>query len=292
MHTTLVTTAELARHLDDPDWLVLDCRFDLADPAAGAAAWRAGHIQGALHADLERDLSAPVTPATGRHPLPAPADFAATLARWGVGPRTQVVAYDAGGGIIAARLWWMLRWLGHDAAAVLDGGLAAWVTAGGALAYGTAATRPPSGFTPRLRPGMAGDAHDVHRALAVGDAVVDLRAADRFSGQVEPLDPVAGHVPGAVNLPFQLQLDAGNRLRPAAELASLWRERIGARPGSEVICMCGSGVTACHGLLALEVAGIPGARLYAGSWSEWIRDPERPVASIYIRGGSAIVRAR
>ncbi|TAK51217.1 MAG: sulfurtransferase [Gammaproteobacteria bacterium] len=292
MPTTLVTTAELARHLDDPHWLLLDCRFDLADPGAGEAAWRAGHIPGALHADLDRDLSAPVTPATGRHPLPAPTDFAATLARWGVGPRTQVVAYDAGGGMIAARLWWMLRWLGHDAAAVLDGGLAAWVAAGGTLVTGAATARPPAGFAARPRPGMACDADEVRHALAAGAALVDLRAAERFSGEVEPLDPVAGHVPGAINLPFQLQLDAGNRLRPAAELASLWRERIGTRTGTELICMCGSGVTACHGLLALEVAGIRGARLYAGSWSEWIRDPQRPVASIYIRGGSAIVRAR
>lgn len=276
-HTTLVSAGELAARLADPDWLVADCRFELADRDAGARAWRAGHIPGAIHADLERDLSAPVTRETGRHPLPPIDVFAATLSRWGMTGHTQVVAYDAGNGMFAARLWWMLRFMGHDAVAVLDGGYAAWL-AGGYPVSDAAVTRPPGRFVARPRRAMVCDAVDVTEALASGEVLVDLRAAERFAGQVEPLDTVAGHVPGAVNLPFQLNLDEHGRFRSPAALAELWRARTGAAGGSGLICMCGSGVTACQGLLALEVAGRPGGRLYAGSWSEWIRDPARPVA--------------
>jgi thiosulfate/3-mercaptopyruvate sulfurtransferase len=276
-HTTLVTAGELAARLADPDWLVADCRFDLSDRDAGARAWQAGHIPGAIHADLERDLSAPVTPKTGRHPLPPIDAFVATLSRWGVTGATQVIAYDAGNSAYAARLWWMLRYLGHDAVAVLDGGYAAWLAEGQPVSDASVARRPGR-FVARLRPEMLCDAAGVAEALARGERVVDVRAAERFAGKVEPLDTVAGHVPGAVNLPFLLNLDAKNRFRPKTELAELWRARTGLAAGSGPICMCGSGVTACQALLSLEVAGQARGRLYAGSWSEWIRDPARPIA--------------
>jgi thiosulfate/3-mercaptopyruvate sulfurtransferase len=277
LRTPLISTAELARHLSDPDWLVADCRFELSNPAAGRAAWQAGHIPGALYVDLERDLSLPVTPATGRHPLPSPEAFAATLSRLGIGNDTKVVCYDGGPGAYAARLWWMLRWVGHDAVAVLDGGFAAW-TAEGRPVSTAAAARAPARFLPRPRAGMVLDAAGVAAALARGETLVDVRGAERFAGAVEPIDAVAGHVPGARNLPFVENLGPDGRFREPAELASLWRARVGAEAGRAPVCMCGSGVTACQGLLALEAAGIAGGRLYAGSWSEWIRDPSRPIA--------------
>jgi thiosulfate/3-mercaptopyruvate sulfurtransferase len=277
LRTPLISTAELAGRLADPGWFVADCRFELAKPDVGRDAWRAGHIPGALHVDLERDLSAPVTPTTGRHPLPSPDAFAATLARLGISNETRVVCYDAGPGAYAARLWWMLRWVGHDAVAVLDGGFAAW-TAEGRPVTTESAARAPARFTPRPRPEMVIDAAGVAAALARGETLVDVRGAERFEGRVEPIDAVAGHVPGAVNLPFARNLGATGRFLGPDELAALWRSGAGSEPGRAPICMCGSGVTACHGLLALEAAGIPGGRLYAGSWSEWIRDPARPVA--------------
>jgi thiosulfate/3-mercaptopyruvate sulfurtransferase len=277
LRTPLISTAELSEHLSDPDWLVADCRFELGKPEAGRAAWREGHIPGALHVDLERDLSAPVTPETGRHPLPAAGEFAATLSRLGVGLQTRVACYDGGSGAFAARLWWMLRWVGHDAVAVLDGGFAAWTAEGRPISR-EAALRPPARFVAHPRPEMVCDAGEVARSLARGQTLVDVRGAERFEGRVEPLDAVAGHVPGAVNLPYSENLEASGRFRSPERLASLWRERTGAAPGRAPICMCGSGVTACQGLLALESAGVRDARLYAGSWSEWIRDPARAVA--------------
>ena len=255
LRTPLISTAELAPHLSAPDWFVADCRFDLGKPEAGALAWRAGHIPGAVHVDLERDLSAPVTPTTGRHPLPTAEDFARTLARLGIGNETLVVCYDAGPGAYAARLWWMLRWMGHEAVAVLDGGFAAWTAEGRPVSTDVDA-RAPARFSPHSRPEMVCDAEAVTRALARGETLVDVRGAERFSGSVEPIDAVAGHVPGAVNLPFLENLGANGRFRAPAEIAGMWQSRTGAVPGRAPICMCGSGVTACQGLLALEAAGI------------------------------------
>jgi thiosulfate/3-mercaptopyruvate sulfurtransferase len=275
--TGLIAPAELAGSLADPAWLVADCRFELGKPDAGREAWRAGHVPGAVYVDLERDLSAPVSVATGRHPLPTVDELAATLSRFGIGERTQVVCYDAGSGAYAARLWWILRYLGHDAAAVLDGGFAAWVGEGRPVSA-AAVARAPSRFVARPRPGMLVDAAGVAAALARGVRLVDVRGAERFAGTVEPLDAVAGHVPGAINLPYLDNLDERGRFRPPAALAERWRGATGVATGKDAICMCGSGVTACQQLLALEVAGITGARLYAGSWSEWIRDPARPIA--------------
>jgi thiosulfate/3-mercaptopyruvate sulfurtransferase len=278
LRSPLISTSALAAALGDPGWRVADCRFELGKPEAGRASFLAGHIPGAVHVDLERDLSAPITPATGRHPLPSTAAFAATLARLGIGNEAKVACYDAGSGAFAARLWWMLRWVGHDEVAVLDGGFAAWVAEGRPVETDTA---PPQSarFVAHPRPQrVIQDAPGLMEALARGETLVDVRGAERFEGKVEPLDAVAGHVPGAVNLPYLENIGANGRFRPAGELAQLWRERAGAEAGRAPICMCGSGVTACQGLLALEAAGVTGGRLYAGSWSEWIRDPARPVA--------------
>lgn len=282
MHpTSLIEPAQLAQHLGDPGWAVLDCRFELTQPGWGASVYRQGHIPGALHADLETDLSGPVFAGSGRHPLPDPAVLAETFGRWGIDQSVQVVAYDQGAGAYAARLWWLLRSLGHQAVAVLDGGFAAWQHAGLALEVDFR-PRAPRRFVPRQEPSGVVTTRELEQTLgeiARGAAVlVDARSAERFRGENETLDPVAGHVPGAVNHPFTTNLDASGRFLPAQELRSLWERRLGPLQPQQMIAMCGSGVTACHNLLAMDVAGLPGARLYAGSWSEWIRDPLRPVA--------------
>jgi thiosulfate/3-mercaptopyruvate sulfurtransferase len=277
-YSTLLQAADLMSHLQDPDWLVVDCRFELTDPGAGEAAWSKGHIPGAIYAHLDRDLAGPVTPQSGRHPLPAPDAFARTLSLWGVEPDTQLVAYDASSGIYAARLWWMLRWLGHDTVAVLDGGLQAWSAAGGTQ-DDSRPHRATSSFAARPDPGMTVDAAEL-AGLLERDAclLVDARAPERFEGRTEPLDTRAGHVPGAVNHPFQRNLGPDGRLQAPGELRNAWSQTLAGRSAREMVCMCGSGVTACHDLLALELAGMGSGRLYAGSWSEWIRDPARPVA--------------
>jgi len=280
---TLIDVDSLQELLGQPRLAVVDCRFDLMNPEAGRQAYLRAHIPGARYADLNRDLSAPVGPHTGRHPLPLPEVFAGRLGAMGIGNDTQVVAYDEANGSIAARLWWMLRWLGHDAAAVLDGGFKAWTARGGALQSGeadpAAAERVARHFTPRIDAGSVVSTAELERALQGRKALlVDARAQERYAGAVEPIDPVAGHVPGAVNHPFTANLGADGRFLPAAELERRWQERL---PGSDLqnlVAMCGSGVTACHNLLSLEVAGLTGGKLYAGSWSEWIRDPRRPVA--------------
>ena len=278
MPTSLVSPSELAAHLADPDWCVLDCRFSLQDPAAGAADYAQGHIPGAAYVSLDADLSGPRTASSGRHPLPDPALLAQRLGALGIGEQTQVVAYDASAGLFAARAWWLLRALGHTQVAVLDGGLQAWRAGGGALAT-ESAPRPARLFRWHGQPLGGLTAADVAGGL-VGDRLrlIDVRAAERFEGRSEPLDPVAGHVPGAINLPHTLALDADGRFRSAQALRELFAAQAAAAPGA-IVCMCGSGVTACHTLLALEVAGLPGARLYAGSWSEWCRDPTRPIAT-------------
>jgi thiosulfate/3-mercaptopyruvate sulfurtransferase len=277
----LVSAPELAARLGAPGLAVVDCRFSLAEPEAGGAGYRAGHIPGAVYAHLERDLSGPHVPGvTGRHPLPEPDALAATLGRLGIGNTTFVVAYDeSGGALAAARLWWLLGWLGHDAAAVLDGGLAAWRAAGLPLASGIE-TRPPARFAPRLRPGWVADAAETARAAADPDGrVLDARGADRFRGENETIDPVAGRIPGAVSAPFAQNLDAAGRFRSSAALRERYEALLDGRPADEAIAYCGSGVTAAHDVLAMRHAGLPTPRLYAGSWSEWITDPARPVAS-------------
>lgn len=270
----LITPAAL-RQLHDA--VVLDCRFSLTDPDAGARAYAESHIPGARYAHLERDLSGPKHPAGprvgGRHPLPERAAFAAQVAAWGIAPGTPVVAYDADGGIYAARAWWLLRWLGHREVAVLDGGLPAWLAAGGTLSAEAPPPHPaaapyPASARPALPTRSADD--------LAGLTVVDARAPERYRGESEPLDARAGHIPGAVNRWFKDNLQADGRFKPAADLRAAFAA-LGA-PATQVH-QCGSGVTACHNLLAMEAAGLAGAALYPGSWSEWSADPARPVAT-------------
>jgi thiosulfate/3-mercaptopyruvate sulfurtransferase len=276
--TTLIDADTLRTVPASTDLLFVDCRFDLADPSAGERAHAQAHIPGAVYAHLDRDLSGPVTAATGRHPLPDPAVFAEILSRWGIAPSTQVVAYDASGGVIAARLWWMLGWLGHARVAVLDGGLAAWCAAGGSLDRSVAA-RQPTRFVAEPEKGAAVSTAELADLLEAGGCLlVDARSAERFEGRNEPIDPVAGHVPGAVNFACQANLSADGRFLGRDALRSAWARLLAGRPAEAIVGMCGSGVTACHNLLALEHAGLGRGRLYPGSWSEWIRDPTRPVA--------------
>jgi len=275
-HTTLISAARTREMRAAAAPLVLlDCRFDLADTATGERDWAAGHLPGAHYAHLDRDLSGARTGRNGRHPLPALADMAATAGRWGVAPGVQVVAYDAQGGPYAARAWWLLRWLGHEAVAVLDGGLAAWLAAGGTLdtAAAPATAAPPY---PAVAPSMPTIATEALQARLGQTTLLDARAAERFRGEVEPLDPVAGHIPGATLRFFRDNLGADGCFKPAAQLRAEYGA-LGAGAGA-VVHQCGSGVTACHNLLAMMHAGYDGAVLYPGSWSEWCSDPSRPVA--------------
>ena len=278
---TLAPVEALAAALGEPALRLVDARAVLADPAAGRAAWEASHLPGAVHADLDRDLSDHSVRGQGRHPLPSPGDFARRLGEWGIGPQHRVVVYDAGdGSMAAARFWWLLRLLGHRQVAVLDGGLAAWRAAG---LPETAAVEPP----PALPPYPVADFDRSRIATAaevesrLGQApgwLLDARGGERFRGEVEPIDPVAGHIPGALNRPYTQNVEAG-RFRSADVLRAELRALLHGTDPSQVVLSCGSGVTACHLLLAMEHAGLHGARVYAGSWSGWIADPARPVAT-------------
>jgi thiosulfate/3-mercaptopyruvate sulfurtransferase len=277
----LIEPAELAARCAAPATrtVVFDCRHDLLRPDWGRDEYAAAHIPGAVFAHLDHDLSSPVTPQSGRHPLPLPAALAAFLGAAGVGTDSDVVAYDQDKSPFAARLWWLLRWLGHERVAVLNGGLAAWQAAGLPL-QSAPAPRRAQPFVVRPALAQALTTAEVQRELEGGRMLLlDARSADRFAGQNETIDAVAGHVPGARNQPFALNLDPSGRLRSTAALTALWRGALGDTPPAQVVAMCGSGVTACHNLLAMELAGLPGARLYAGSFSEWIRDPARQVAT-------------
>lgn len=275
-YTTLISTDTLARHLDG-SWAIVDCRYDLQQPSRGREQYRAGHIPGAVYASLSHDLAASPTGRNGRHPLPSPAAMADTFGRLGISNDTQVVAYDGVTGMFASRLWWMLRYLGHDAVAVLDGGWAKWTREGRAIRAGDEA-RSPVSFTGQPRDQLRVDVADVKASLASSALLlVDARAPERFEGTTEPLDRVAGHIPGAVNHYYAQNVTVDGTLRPADELREPFTRLIGHRPPDQIVMYCGSGVSACHNLLALEHAGIRGARLYPGSWSEWAADPGRPV---------------
>lgn len=279
MFRTLVDTKTLAAHIADPHWVVCDCRFKLSDTDAGRRAYAHAHIPGARYAHLNDDLAGPVGANTGRHPLPDPARLAQTLGAWGIDANTQVVAYDDSFGSMAARLWWLLRWLGHDAVAVLDGGIQAWQRAGGALT-GDAPAVTPKTFVAKRNDALWVDAGLVQQAMAQRTHVlIDARAEERFRGDSEPFDKVAGHVPGAINLPFEDNLSVASSFQTPAELRAQYEALLGGKTPPQAIHMCGSGVTACHNLLAMEHAGLSGAKLYAGSWSEWITDSRRPVAT-------------
>lgn len=274
-HTTLVSSAELAAHLDDPAWVVFDCRHDLAKPDFGAQEYAKAHIPGARFLHLDRDLSAPTTGKNGRHPLPDPQAFMRTLGAAGVDSGKQVIAYDAQTGVYAARLWWMLRWLGHENVAVLDGGYAKW----------TGEERPLTQSVPQAVPArFAGearaisvDADEVLRSLGrPGRILIDARSPDRYRGENETLDPVGGRIRGSLNRFFRDNLDRSGCFKPAADLRQAFSLLLGTTAPDAVVHSCGSGVSACHNLLAMEIAGLPGSKLYPGSWSEWCSDPSRP----------------
>jgi thiosulfate/3-mercaptopyruvate sulfurtransferase len=277
-YRTLISANDTAAHNADPAWRIVDCRHDLTDTGAGERAYRDGHIPNAHFLHLDRDLSGPKTGKNGRHPLPDPETLARRLGHIGISNATQVIAYDDSGGMFAARLWWLLRWLGHDNVAVLDGGLSAWRKAGLPLTD-EAPVSSPARFDWKLaQPTVKAD--DLQLLLHSPDIlIVDARAPDRFRGENETLDPVGGHIPGAVNRFFKDNLAADGRFKPAAQLRSEWDTVLNGRRAAAVVNQCGSGVTACHNLLAMEIAGLHGARLYPGSWSEWCSDPARPKAT-------------
>jgi thiosulfate/3-mercaptopyruvate sulfurtransferase len=278
MRTTLVSTSELATRLDDANWVVCDCRHDLVDTEAGRRAYAESHIPGARFVHLDDDLSAPKTGRNGRHPLPDPKRFERRLGELGISNASQVVGYDASGGYYAARLWWMLRWLGHEAAAVLDGGWQAWSRAGLPV---TRALPPvhPALFRRGTPLAQRVTAEEIAGRLGQSRTeLLDARAPNRYRGENETLDPVAGHIPGAANRFFQSNLDPAGHFKPAAALRQEFAELLGGSAPGQITHYCGSGVTACHNLLAMEIAGLCGSRLYPGSWSEWVSDPSRPVA--------------
>jgi thiosulfate/3-mercaptopyruvate sulfurtransferase len=279
-YTTLISTEELAQHLGDSDFVIVDCRHNLADTAAGENAYRQAHIPGAHFLHLDRDLSGVKTGRNGRHPLPEVGALASALGRIGIDASKQVVAYDQNTGMWASRLWWLLRWLGHERVAVLDGGVDKWVAERRPLSAELPAQRE-STFTPKPAP-LNVSAEEVLRHLGEGGmTILDARAPERYRGDMEPIDPVAGHIPGAINRPYTVNLTPQGTLKAPAALRHEFEAQLAGRDPASVVHHCGSGVTACHNLLAMAVAGLPGSRLYPGSWSEWCSDPSRPIA----RGG-------
>ncbi len=277
-HTTIITAETLKQNLNNPDWIIIDCRFSLADTETGAKTYRLGHIPGARYAHLDKDLSSAITDFTGRHPLPNFGSLAKKLAQWGVSNRSQVISYDDAGGAFAGRLWWLLRCLGHDKVAVLDGGIKHWQQQG----YAITTTLPsinPGVFRPYLTDTNWVNALELQNSLAKKSiCLIDARTPERYRGENEPIDPVAGHIPGAINRPFQLNLSADGLFLSNQELHRQFKDLIGHTPSDQVVHMCGSGLTACHNLLAMEYAGLMGSKLYAGSWSEWIRNKNRAIA--------------
>lgn len=277
-YTTLISAAHLNQHLADPDWVIVDCRFSLADNEAGFSAYRHGHIPNARYAHLDKDLSSRITDYTGRHPLPNFTAFTKKLGEWGINNTTQVIVYDDASGAFAGRLWWLLRHLGHRNVAVLDGGYKHWLMLGLAVTTILPAVKP-SVFRAYPEDNTCLSALEVQNSLAKKSlSLIDARTPERYRGELEPIDPVAGHIPGAVNRPFQLNLDSKGLFLPADDLRKQFIQLIGDTHPQDVAHTCGSGVTACHNLLAMEVAGLTGSKLYAGSWSEWIRDKNRPIA--------------
>ena len=279
MPALLVSTQELADRLSNADVVVLDCRHDLMDLEKGSRAYAEGHIPGAHFLHLDEDLSGKKTGANGRHPLPDIAAFAIKMGAIGIDSNKRVIAYDDAGGPYAARLWWLLRWLGHDNVAVLDGGINKWLAEGRPTDRNLPTARPAT-FVATPKNAMTVDADFLMANIKQSTSVVvDARAPERYRGETEPIDPVAGHIPGALNRLFKNNLNADGTFKTAATLKQEFSELLSGKPPSQVINQCGSGVTACHNLLALEIAGLSGSKLYPGSWSEWCADPARPVAT-------------
>jgi thiosulfate/3-mercaptopyruvate sulfurtransferase len=274
--TTLISTSELASHVGREDWAVVDCRFRLEDPGWGERAYARQHITGAVYASLDADLSGPRTGMNGRHPLPSADALVQTFGRLGITSGIQVVVYDQDNGMFASRLWWMLRWMGHDPVAVLDGGFAHWLSEGRPTESGRSRIVPRT-FAGEPRDRMLADVHDVAGSSPASSRLVDARAPERYRGEIEPIDRVPGHIPGAVNHFFRTNLQQDGTMQPVEELKARWEATLGGMKPDQVIAYCGSGVTACQNLLALEHAGLRGARLFPGSWSEWSSNPSRPV---------------
>lgn len=279
MYTTLITAPELNTLSEKGNVLVLDCRFSLADAGYGQRVYSEAHLPGACFMHLDDDLSSPITPETGRHPLPDVDKLADKLRSYGLNNNLQVVVYDDCGGAMAARTWWLLRWLGHDAVAVLNGGYPHWVQAGFEVTQAVPQAEPGN-FAVSLRDEMNLSVDEVLKSLDDQSiTLVDARGAERYRGEQEPIDPVAGHIPGALNRPLTDNLENG-LFKSAEQLQAEWQQLLGTVDPQRIVHYCGSGVTACHNQLAMAVAGITGTRIYAGSWSEWIREPARPIATI------------
>ena len=280
MYTSLISTDELARQLSDPALVLVDCRHNLSDVDAGQRAYGASHLPGARFMHMDRDLSGERTGSNGRHPLPDVAALSGSLSRAGIDASKQVVAYDQNNGMWASRLWWLLHWLGHDAAAVLDGGIDKWIAEGRPTTADPPSVRAARFVAMTLQPVVS--SADILLNLSNHSSnpltIIDARAPERFRGDIEPLDPVAGHIPGAINRPYGANLTPQQTFKPAELLRAEFEAQLGGAPLSSVVHQCGSGVTACHNMLAMAVAGLPGSRLYPGSWSEWVADPTRPVA--------------
>jgi len=278
-YTTLVSTDTLNQQLNNPNWIIIDCRFSLADTEAGTKAYRYGHIPNARYAHLDKDLSSQITDFTGRHPLPNFSLLAKKLGAWGVTNNSQVIAYDDAGGAFAGRLWWLLRCMGHDKVAVLDGGIKQWQKQGLPITTALPAVKPTA-FRAYLNDSAWLNAIQVENGTARKSVcLIDARTPERYRGEQEPIDPVAGHIPGALNRAFQLNLDSNGLFLTPEQLRKQFKQLIGTTSPEQVVHYCGSGVTACHNLLAMEYAGLTGSKIYAGSWSEWIRNKNRTVAT-------------
>ncbi len=274
MYRTLVSCDTLNEHLGDPLWVIVDCRFDLANPEAGRKEYLEAHIPGAVYAHLDQDLSGPPVTNRGRHPLPLPEALIARFSRLGIDATKQVIVYDSVSGSVSARLWWLLHYMGHESVAMLDGGWPAWLEAGLPMNTGEE-TRSPAAFSGEPKTDWVVTLDQVPNV----PILIDSRDPARYRGEFEPIDPVAGHIPGAINCFWKHNLDAEGRFLPPDQLRAQWRSIFAQLPSNEVVFYCGSGVTACHNLLSVAHAGLPEARLYAGSWSEWCADPKRPVAT-------------
>ncbi len=276
---TIISVKELSEHIYDPNWILVDCRFDLMDPPWGEEEYRSLHIPGAVYAHVDKDLSGPVTPQTGRHPMPDPDKFYETLARLGISNQTQVIAYDATSGSFAARLWFLLRYFGHNNVAVLDGGLSAWLSAGFSTSSGWE-DNPAGQFTGKPHPELIVSTADVESfTLDPTWLLIDSRAQERYTGAQEPIDSKAGHIPGSINRFYGFNLNPDGTFLPGVELRKEFDQLLSGYPIDKTVIYCGSGVTSAHNLLAMAIAGLPQPKLYAGSWSEWIRDPKHPIAT-------------
>ncbi len=280
VYNTLISAADLAQHATNKNWVIFDCRFSLSDKQAGAKAYRQGHLAGARYADLEKDLSGAVACFTGRHPLPNFKVLAQKLGQWGVNSHTQVVVYDDANGAFAGRFWWLLRCFGHENVAVLEGGLSYWLKQG----YSVTTTLPQitgTTFRPYPNENICLSASEVEAGLARKSiCLIDARTPERYRGEQEPIDPVAGHIPSALNRPFQKNLTPEGLFLPAMVLQKQFTSLLKSYSATQVVHNCGSGVTACHNLLAMEYAGLTGSKLYAGSWSEWITNKNRAIAKV------------